>query len=455
MSAGPAKPKSNYLLFAVFGLTVAFLVLSIHQYYSARVQSVANQELLAELRAAKLAEQATAAHTGDWPQWRGPDRDGISREKNLMLDWPANGLRLLWKKPAGEGYSSMAVASGRLYTMMQQGNEEAIVCLDAGTGEQVWRYGYPARYVSDQGIGPRSTPSVDGSRVYAVGATGVLHCLDAATGNMIWQHDLLKEFQASNLQWGVSFSPLVEGNLVYTNPGGPRGKSMAAFDKSDGRLVWTSGDDIAGYSSPVAITAAGVRQILFFTGKALVSVNPEDGMIYWRVPWDTSYDANIATPIAIGDYVFISSGYGKGCGLLKIVRRGEALAAQTVYNNNQMRNHFSSSVLYRDHLYGFDDTMLVCMELRTGEVTWKERGFFKGSLLIADGRLIVLGEENGKLALADATPEAYREKASFRAAHGRCWTVPVLAGGRLYLRDQEHLICYEMRNLATAGSSTH
>jgi outer membrane protein assembly factor BamB len=264
--------------------------------------------------------------------------------------------------------------------------------------------------------------------------------LKAATGEKVWRHDLLDEFKAENLRWGVAFSPLIDGDLIFTNPGGAGGHSLAAFDKRDGKLVWKALDDPAGYSSPVISTAAGVRQVLFFTGKHLVSVSPKDGQLNWQFPWETSYDCNIATPIARGDYVFISSGYDRGCALLGITKAKEGqLQVHPVYQHNRMRNHFSSSVLYKDHLYGFDDATLICMEFRTGQTRWKEKGFQKGSLLVADGHLIILGEK-GKLALAAATPEQYREKASFAVSHTKCWVVPVLADGKLYVRDEKALV---------------
>ncbi|MCH7725734.1 MAG: PQQ-binding-like beta-propeller repeat protein [Planctomycetes bacterium] len=382
----------------------------------------------------------------EWPQWRGPNHDGVSRATNLLTSWPERGPNTLWKKAtSGTGYSGLSIAAGRLYTLMQDGKDEAVVCLDAATGEELWRFRYAASFINDQGSGPRSTPTVDGDRVYTVGATGILHCLSSATGKKIWRRDLIKELDGRIPDWGVSFSPLVDGDLVFTHPGGSAGNSLAAFNKHTGELRWKSLDDRPGYGSPISMTTAGVRQILFFTGEALVSVAPENGRLYWRYPWLTMMDCNVATPICAGDHVFISSGYGHGCALLKIASKGSgALGVDLVYEHDQMRNHFSTSVLYEDHLYGFDETRLVCMELTTGNVLWRAKGFRKGSLVVADGHLIILGE-NGKLALAEATPAAYRKKASYRMSRNRCWTVPTLANGRLYVRDQEQITCLDLK----------
>jgi outer membrane protein assembly factor BamB len=297
---------------------------------------------------------------------------------------------------------------------------------------------------------------VDGAFVYAVGPTGILHCLRADTGEKVWRHDLLDEFHGRKPQYGVSFSPLVEGDLVYTMPGGPEGGALAAFDKRTGALVWKALEDPIGYSSPVAVTAAGVRQVLFFTDAALASLAPEDGRLYWRYPWKTEGGFNIATPVAFGNYVFISSGYGKGCALLEITAdAGCTLRACRVYEHNRMRNHFASSVRHGDHLYGFDMTDLVCMDLRTGAIAWRERGakgFRKGSLMIAGGRLIVLGED-GTLALAEASPAGYHELASFQVSQSKCWTVPALAGGKLYVRDESVITCLDVGS-ASQGTST-
>jgi outer membrane protein assembly factor BamB len=402
-------------------------------------------ERLAKLRDAPLHPPEDASLPGAWPQWRGPHRDGVSMETGLLTRWPKTGPKVVWKVPCGGGYSSLAVAGGKVYTLFQDGDNETVGCWEAATGKVLWKYPYACNYQNDYGSGPRATPTVDGDYVYTVGATGLFHCLKAATGEKVWGHDLLGEFQAENLRWGVSFSPLIDDDRIFTNPGGPNGNSLAGFDKGDGKLIWKALDDPAGYSSPIISTAAGVRQVVFFTGKHLVSVSPADGKRLWSYPWETSYDCNIATPIARGDYVFISSGYDKGCALLEISRSTEgSLQAKPVYQHNRMRNHFSSSVLYKDHLFGFDDATLVCMDFRTGKIVWKEKGFHKGSLLVADGRLIILGEK-GKLALAEATPDQYREQAAFAVSPRQCWTVPVLADGKLYVRDEQEIVCLDLK----------
>jgi outer membrane protein assembly factor BamB len=422
-----------------------------HQYDPDRMEKLA--------RTALPSGEPGRAVDGDWPQWRGPNRDGLSTETGLRTSWPADGPRLLWKKPVGRGFSSLAVSAGRLYTMEKTTGpdpgtdtpsppQEAVVCLDAHTGKGIWRFRYPNHYDERFGSGPRSTPAVTGGYVYAVGPTGIFHCLRADTGEKVWRHDLMEEFQGRPMQYGVSFSPLVEGDLVFAMPGGSNGNALAAFDRRTGALAWKALDDPVGYSSPIAVTAAGVRQLLCFTNTALVSLAPASGKVYWRYPWETERGFNIATPVAFGNYVLISSAYDKGCALLEIAAEADgSLRARRVYEHNRLRNYFASSIRYGDYVYGFDMMDLVCMDVRTGRIVWREKGarsFRKGSLLIADGLLLILGE-GGTLTLAVATPEGYKEKASFSLTPNKCWTVPVLAGGKLYVRTESEILCLDLR----------
>lgn len=430
------------------GLVLAFLT-GYHLIF--KDKTFVDPEGMSVLREQDLRNNQAKA-SGDWPQWRGPHRDGVSAETGLLATWPESGPTLLWEQPVGKGYSSLAIAAGRVFTLMQDGPNESAICWDAATGAELWRFSYPAKYRNAYGDGPRATPTVDGDRVYVVGATGIMHCLKThprdRAGEMIWRHDLLDEFGAANLQWGVSFSPLVHDGLVYSNPGGPDGKSMAALDKLTGKLRWQAGDEQAGYSSPVAAVIAGRPQVVFFTAAGLVGLTPDRGEVLWRFSWETSYGANVATPIVVRDYIFVSSGYNRGCAVVRIDKSGPEFRASRVYENKNMRNHFSSSVFFKDHVYGFNETLLTCLEFRTGKVKWKQRGLDKGSLLIADGALVILGED-GKLALADAVPDGYREKASFQVSQERCWTMPALANGRLYIRDQHKVRCLDVSTRTT------
>jgi hypothetical protein len=438
----PASTWTSRLQIAAI-MFCAFVFVSLTVYYVLFPPPFIDPELSSALSKELSGRKTSAASSKDWPQWRGSNRDGVSSETSLLTTWPENGPRKLWEQPVGRGYSSIAVADGRVYTHMQQGGDEVVACWSTA-GEPLWRFSYPASYRNPYGNGPRATPTVDGKHVYTVGGTGIMHCLKthpaSPQGEKVWRKDLLEEFGAGNLQWGVSFSPLVEGNLVYINPGGPAGASCAALDKLTGETRWQALDDQAGYSSPVAATIAGQKQVVFFTAAGLVGLTPDRGELLWRFPWETSYGANVATPIIVGDYIFLSSGYDRGCAVVRI-RDGQA---SKVYENKNMRNHFSSCVFFKDHLYGFNESVLTCLDFRTGQIRWKQGGFKKGSLLIADGKLIVLGEY-GKLALAEATPDAYRELTSFEVSTDRCWVVPALADGRLYVRDQGNLMCFDVK----------
>jgi outer membrane protein assembly factor BamB len=382
--------------------------------------------------------------TSDWPQWRGPNRDGISKETGLLKSWPAGGPKVLWRAPSGEGYSAISVSGGRAYTMYGHSDDEVLVCLDANTGKELWRVKVDGKFYNDQGNGPRATPIVDGNLVFVQGAQGMLAAVRADHGEKVWQHDLRREYGGRIPTWGVSSSPLVEGDLLLVDVGGRDGYSLCAFNKKDGRLLWKSHSDLPGYSAPIAITVNGIRQAVFFTGTAAVSVSPRDGKVFWRYPWRTSYDANIATPIFIpNDKVFISSGYGVGAAVLQIKNQNGAVNVETVWKSRVIKNHFSSSVLVGNYLYGFDDGILVCVNALTGEQQWQQRGYQKGSLIFADGHLIILGEQ-GRLGLVEATPAGYKEKASAQPLTGRCWSMPVLANGRLYIRNQKEMLCLDM-----------
>jgi outer membrane protein assembly factor BamB len=449
------RRSGRLFLWSAVGLVLLFgILIAVERYllYHQPVVRVSNEALANELKNRALAQTSTAAVLpGEWPQWRGPRRDGVSTETGLLTSWPEGGLKVLWQADCGEGYSALAIAGGRAFTLWRDGGQkkEVVVCWDAATGAEQWRHDYPCDVSLPYGNGPRSTPTVDGNRVYTVGASGILHCLDTATGKVLWRKDLLDEYKAPNLQWGVSFSPLIEGDLLLTNPGGRNGHSIVALDKHTGNHVWAALDDPAGYSSPLAVNLAGVRQVLFFTGTALVSVTPDQGKLLWRFPWETRYEVNAATPIALDDYVFISSNYGMGCALLKVEKDASGgLKAEPVYQSTAMANHHPSSVLYREHLFGCSSPpgILTCLNFRTGEVAWTKRGFGEGTtVLAAAGHLIILSGDGRKLALAEATPEGYREKAALRGPDEKCWTMPVLADGRLYLRTQSRVICYDLK----------
>lgn len=391
-----------------------------------------------------LALGALAVGAEDWPQYRGAARDGRSGEK-IAKAWPATGPKVLWRTALGTGYSGVTVAAGRAYTLFGSGGDEVLAAFDAATGRELWRVRLDRDRYDEMGSGPRSAPTVDGDAVFALGASGKLYAVDAKSGALAWRKDLVNEFEARVPQWGISTAPIVEGDLLLVDVGGRRDCSLVAFEKASGKVRWTAETDRPGYSAPIAVTFEGVRQALFFTGSSLVSVAPATGKVYWRVPWQTSYDVNAAAPVFVPpDKVFISSSYDKGAQVVRMKRQGDGVAVEPLWRSRVMKNHFNSSVLADGVLYGFDDATLKAIDPVSGEERWKARGYGKGSLLWADGHLVVLSDA-GELALVEATPEAFREKARAAVIQGKTWTMPTLADGRLYVRSEKELVVLDLK----------
>ena len=381
------------------------------------------------------------ALTEDWPQWRGPNRDGVSPTARLQKTWPEGGPKEVWRRSIGEGFSGLSIANSRLYTMYSTESDEFVVSLDATDGRELWKSRTGSRYTQTYGNGPRSTPTVDGDRVYALGANGELLALETASGRIIWQRNLRSEFGCK--MPAFTASPLIEGNTVLVEAGCTDDRALMAFDKMTGEVVWGSGRDPVGYSSPIAVNAHGLRQLIFLTSGAVVSLSPS-GKPYWRHEWKTEYGQHPATPVFIApDRVFISSGYGNGGAVLQIAAADTGLSISEVWFSKQMKNHISSSVYYEGAIYGFDEAIFKCLDAATGAERWKTRGYGKGTLILADGHLIVLGDA-GKLAIVEATPDAHVEVASAQILTDRCWTAPSLAAGRLYLRNMVEIVCLDL-----------
>jgi outer membrane protein assembly factor BamB len=384
----------------------------------------------------------------DWPQWRGPKRDGVSVERGLLKSWPQAGPPLAWKaQGAGEGYSSFAAANGRLYTLGARGGSEFVMAFDAASGKKLWEVEHGRRFGNDRGDGPRGTPTVDGAQLYAYGASGDLSALDAATGKSIWKVNVLKQFGGSNINWGLSESPLVLGDRVLVNAGGPNA-SIVALKKTDGSVIWKSQSDEAGYSSGVVHEVGGTRQAIFFTGTRVLGVKVDDGSLLWSYDKVSNRTANIATPIVRGNRVFVSSDYGTGAALLEVTPGGSTgVTMREVYFTREMRNHHASSVLIGDHLYGFSGAILTALRFDTGQTAWQDRSVGKGSVVFADERLYLFSE-GGVVGLAEANPAGYREHGRFsiqRASSLPTWSHPIVANGRLYLRDQDTIYAYDIK----------
>jgi outer membrane protein assembly factor BamB len=391
-------------------------------------------------------------HAADWPQWLGPQRDGSSVEKVAAWSEP---LKVLWRQPVGEGHSSPVVAGGKVYLHTRvKDNDEQLAAFDAVSGKPAWQTAYSrAAFKSLFGNGPRATPAVDNGKVYTFGITGVLTCFDTANGRQLWQKDTLKEFNAKNLFFGASCSPLVDGNHVLINVGGP-GASIVAFDKNTGDVVWKTLDDRATYSSPALIGADGQRTIVFLTQKGLVGLAPKDGGLRWQFPLVDKLSESSTTPILAGD-ILMGSSITYGSVGLKIDTAGRKQQATQVWMNPDLTCYFSTPVpVGKDHIYVVTGTKppalsiqatLRCIEAKSGKELWNRPkvGKYHASLLrTGDNKLLML-EENGDLVLLDPSPQEYRELARSKIC-GTTWAHAALANGRLFIRDGKELLCVQI-----------
>jgi len=398
---------------------------------------------LVVLAAAALSAQ-TPVNT-DWPQWRGPDRNGISKETGLLKEWPSTGPTQLWRvSNLGAGYGSVAVKGDRMYVQMITGRQSAVASLNRANGQIVWSKAIGPSSNNDRGSGPRGTPTIDGDRLYVLTESGDLACLRLADGTPVWQRSLLQEQRARNIQWLLSESPLIDGNNVIVSPG----VGVAALDKMTGKTVWTTQGlrDEAGYSSVIAADVQGIRTLMTYTADAAIGVRASDGKVMFQYPRAANRTANIATPVFSDNKVFFTSGYGTGAALLGLTVQGGEVKAKEIYFTQNMKNHHGGVVLLNNTIYGFNDTILTALEFQTGKMLWRDRSVGKGSLTYADGHLYVLSENN-VVGLVEASPTGYREKGRFEIPDSglNSWAHPVVSGGRLYIRNQASLAAYDIK----------
>ena len=397
------------------------------------------------LCATLTADQAPPA--GDWPQWRGPDRNGVSRETGLAQAWPSGGPPVVWTAPGlGAGYGAVAVQGTRIFVQGSRGNQTMVHSLNRADGKYLWSKNLGRGGSNDRGSGPRSTPTLDGDRVYILTESGDLWCL-REDGTEIWHRNILREFSGSNISWLLSESPLVDGDRVIVTPGG-RSAGIVALDKMTGKTIWTAKElsDDAGYASVVVVDVEGVRAYTTFTASAGVGVRASDGKLLWRYPAAANGTANIATPVVHQNKVFYTSDYGTGGGLVTLQAQNGELSAKEVYFTREMRNHHGGVVLVNGTMYGFSGSILHALDFATGKLLWRDRSVGKGAVTYADNRLYLLSEDN-VVGLAEVTPKGYVEKGRFQIADQGLpsWAHPVVAGGRLYIRNQNTLTAYDVR----------
>lgn len=388
----------------------------------------------------------------DVPQFFGPRRDGRVTGAGLDPDWSARPPRELWRQPVGPGWSAFAVVGDLAYTQEQRGDEELVTARELLTGRLRWVHADRARFEQWQaGEGPHATPTVLEGRVYAYGATGLLNCLDAAQGTPIWQRSVLDEHRLSNLEWGVSASPLVEDRLVIVTGAG-HGPALFAFLRDTGQPAWKAGNDQASYASPVAATLAGRRVILDANARALVAHDPVTGLVLLDHPWGHEKWPRAAQPVVLdGDRVFLAAGYGMGCQLLRIAATPEGrLSATVLWRGMSMKTQFNSVAVRDGHLYGLDDGLLACVDAATGKRRWKDGRFGSGQSLLVDD-LVLVQAESGDVVLAGASPEGYREHGRIPALKGKTWNHPTLAGRLLLVRNDTEAACYVLPDVAGAS----
>jgi outer membrane protein assembly factor BamB len=391
---------------------------------------------------------AAAPDRHDWPQWQGPNRNGLSSETGLLQQWPSSGPPKLWSVTGlGGGYGSLAIVGDRVFVQgLRAGQQSVVNVLAREDGAGVWSKALGSAGSNDRGPGPRGTPTIDGDRMYVLTERGDLWCLKTANGEEIWTRNILRDFGARQIPWLISESPLVDGNNVIVTPGGPRA-SIVALDKMTGKTVWAAQElsDEAGYASPIAATVGDVRVIMTLTSDAGVGVRASDGKLMWRFTPVANNTANITTPIFHDNKVFYTSAYNTGGALLGLTPSNGSVSATQIYFTRELQNHHGGVVLVGGYLYGYHNAILTCLEFGTGKVMWRDRSVGKGSLTYADGHLYILSENN-IVGLVAASPAGYQEKGRFKIPdHGLpSWAHPVVSGGRLYIRDQDTLTAYDI-----------
>jgi outer membrane protein assembly factor BamB len=403
----------------------------------------------------------------DWPQWQGPERNNISKETGLLKTWPQQGPRLVWTfENAGVGFSSPAVVGDKLYALGARDRKEMLYCIDIKTGKEVWGLEFGTQFDNGWGDGPRSTPTVDGNLIFGLGGQGDLFCADTS-GKMQWQKSMQKDLAGKMMSgWGYSESPLVDGDKLIVTPGGNQG-TLAALDKKTGKVLWRSKGttDAAAYSSCIVAESAGIRQYINLTGNGVVGVSAKDGEQLWYHRQEGYRTAVCPTPIFANDHVYATADYGAGCDLLKLIPDGGKFNLDVLYTRNKgMENHHGGVVLLGDHIYGCSGNSnarakWVCQDLKSARNLWSEEKLDPGSLICADGLLYLYGQKDGTCVLVEPSPAGWKENGRFKIPalsklprkQGKIWTHPVVANGRLFLRDEELLFCFDIR-VSTAGN---
>ena len=384
-----------------------------------------------------------------WSQYRGPNRNGISNTQNLATEWPQEGPKQLWKTAIGTGYSTIVVSGNKFYTMFAEDSTEFLACFSESNAAEIWRLPVGKMFTDEFGNGPRSTPAIGNEQVFALGSTGNFFAVDKNSGEILWEKSFPEEFDSKVPRRGFSTSPLVEDDMVIIETGGDEGEAISAFNKENGEMLWSTFDGSPGYSSPVAITINNSRQFIFrnffrrdTSLKSHVFALSPAGDVIWQ---HESSGIVIAMPVVVEqDKIFISSSNENGTLFQVLQDESGGFSAKEIWSRPTLKNHFNSSIYHNGYLYGFSNATLKCIDAVTGKPQWAKRGLGKGSLVLADGRLVILSDK-GKLVLAEASPERYNEISAFQALIGKSWTMPTVVGGKVYLRNLAEMACYDLR----------
>ncbi len=394
----------------------------------------------------ETAAQTIEITKADWPQFGGPQRDGIARGERVRSDWSKNPPKQLWKHPVGLGWSSFSIVDRFAFTQEQRGEEEVVVCYNSDTGEQIWAHSDTTRFVSAMGgDGPRATPTLHDGRLYALGATGILNCLEPSTGKKIWSRNILEDAKVGNAGYGMCASPLVFDDLIVVCPGGKKNSAVAAYNRVSGEPVWAAGSHDAGYASPILAEIGGARHILVYDADGLGGYDPKDGHEMWHFEWVNDTRNNIVQPIVREDgTIFISSGYSKGSALLELNRAEENWTVKSRWETpNQFKLKFNGGV-YRDgYVYGLDEGILSCYDAAQGKRMWRKGRYRYGQVILLNDLLLVT-TDTGEVVLVEISPESANEIARFQAIEGKTWNHPVVNRGRLYIRSEQEAACYDI-----------
>ncbi|MES2789366.1 MAG: PQQ-binding-like beta-propeller repeat protein [Planctomycetota bacterium] len=400
-----------------------------------------------------LAQTPPTKPAAEWPQFLGPQRNGISPETGLLQTWPADGPKEVWRTAGGPGMSGLVISRGRVVTLVHRDGKQSVIALDARTGKPQWETAVAPEYHNGMGNGPRATPAIAGEQVFVFTGEGILAALNLNDGKPAWSKNVVKDLEGEIAEYGMASSPLVVGQHVIVTAGAPNA-AVVAYDIKTGKLAWKTDDGAAGYSSPTLLNVGGRSQIVASTGGAILGMSPDKGSLLWKYPFETNYNCNIATPLAVNGQVFISAGENHGSVLLALKPQKDQFEAKEVWSSlgtkSVLRNEWQTSILHDGHLYGFDNvgaagpvTHLTCINAETGVRVWQKLRFGKGNLMAADGKLFAT-TMNGELVMIRLNPTAYEELGRATIL-GSTRQAPALANGLLYLRDDKEIVCLDVR----------